>query len=114
MPNIRVRFQRFDHLQWTNEDLLRVHIDETWKSKKHRRSLSSINKDTREPEIRIAGVLQVSSIPQLDRSPTRVYSSIASTSATNRWLLSVRNPLITLNTASLKPPMFRISARSQA
>jgi hypothetical protein len=42
------------------------------------------------------------------------YSSIASTSATNRWLLSARNALITLNTESLKPPMFIMSARSQA
>ena len=43
-----------------------------------------------------------------------VYSSIASTSTTNRWLLSARNALITLNTESLKPPMFMMSARSQA
>jgi hypothetical protein len=42
------------------------------------------------------------------------YSSIASTSATNRWLLSSRNALITLNAESLKPPMFMMSARSQA
>jgi peptidoglycan hydrolase-like protein with peptidoglycan-binding domain len=45
---------------------------------------------------------------------TRLYSSIASTSATNRWLLSARNALITLKTESLKPPMFIMSARSQA
>ena len=56
----------------------------------------------------------VSIIQRLDRSPTRVYGSIVSTSATNRWLLSARNALITLNTASLKPPILRMSARSQA
>lgn len=43
-----------------------------------------------------------------------VYSWIAWTSAMNRWLLSARNALITLNTESLKPPMFMMSARSQA
>lgn len=44
----------------------------------------------------------------------RAYISISSTSSTNRWLLSARNALITLNTESMKPPMFMMSARSQA
>jgi hypothetical protein len=46
--------------------------------------------------------------------PKRYCSWTASTSATKRWLLSARNALITLNTASLKPPMFMMSARSHA
>lgn len=72
----------------------------------------STNENTREPELRPAGVRL--SIQQMDRSPIRVYSSIASTSATNRWLSLARNVLITLKTESLKPPMFIMSARSHA
>lgn len=36
------------------------------------------------------------------------YNTIASTSATNRRARSVRRSLMMLNTASLKPPMFRM------
>ena len=38
-----------------------------------------------------------------------VYSSIDSTSRSNRFLSADRNDETTLNTASLKPPMFRMS-----
>ena len=40
------------------------------------------------------------------------HSSIDSTSDTNRASSSFRNEATTLNTASLKPPMFKMSARS--
>ena len=40
------------------------------------------------------------------------YNSIDSTSATNLPASSPRYEATTLNTASLKPPMFRMSARS--
>ena len=43
-----------------------------------------------------------------------IYKSIASTSATNRPASSVRKAATTLNTASLKPPTFRMSLRSGA
>ena len=42
------------------------------------------------------------------------YNSTASTSRTKRLASISRNELITLNTVSLKPPMFRMSARSAA
>ena len=42
------------------------------------------------------------------------HSSIDSTSATKRVASSLRNAETTLNTASLKPPMFRMSSRSGA
>ena len=42
------------------------------------------------------------------------HSSTASTSATNRPASSLRNAATTLNTASLKPPTFRMSLRSGA
>ena len=43
-----------------------------------------------------------------------LYSSIDSTSATNLAASSLRYEATTLNTASLKPPMFRMSSRSGA
>ena len=54
--------------------------------------------------------------PALDAEPgaISIYNSIFSTSATNRPLSSARNEATTLNTASLKPPTFRMSLRSGA
>ncbi len=62
--------------------------------------------NAREPTIRPAGA-QDSSTPQLDLSPMQVFSSIASTSATNRWLLSARNALMTLNRLASLPASLR-------
>ena len=42
------------------------------------------------------------------------YSSTASTSATKRPASPLRNAATTLNTASLKPPTFKMSSRSGA
>ena len=57
---------------------------------------------------------------QKNRRPGRMlgpclgYNSTASTSATKRPASSLRNEATTLNTASLKPPTFRMSERSGA
>jgi len=67
-------------------------------SKRFTRWPSPQNRKRPRPNIRTRGVL--------------VYSSTASTSATNRAASSARNAATTPNTASLKPPMFRMSSRS--
>jgi len=46
--------------------------------------------------------------------PCLDYKFIASTSATKRFALSLRNEATTVKTASLKPPTFRMSERSGA